>query len=361
MPPFNLDPDTSPQQSRVRRKLVQCVAAGMVATAFPALSQSSPASEPTTRKVKVNNIEMHVLIQGSGPAVMLCHGFPELHRSWRHQVKALSAQGFRVIAPDLRGYGQTDSPKQISAYTIVELVKDLTDLLDALGESSCAIVGHDFGAVLAWNACLLQPTRFRAVAALSVPYSQRGPEAPMSIFKRLYGGRFFYIEYFQAPGMAEAELDGDVGRALRAQYFSFSAEGERRRRALAPASRNAKFLDTLVDPGSAPVWIGEVEFSNYVADYQRKGFSGPLNWYRNLDKNWELMMKFEGAKVMQPALFIVGEQDPVRAQTQRNFDRLPETVPNLKQSIIVSNCGHWTQQEKPEEVSRLLLDFLKNL
>lgn len=344
-----------------RRRLVQQLAAAAAGSALPAFAQTAQSPEPTSRKVKVNGIDMYVQIQGTGPAVLLCHGFPELHRSWRHQVKALAGQGFRVIAPDLRGYGQTDSPKPVASYTIVELVKDLTDLLDALGEKTCVIVGHDFGAVLAWNACLLQPERFRAVAALSVPYSQRGPESPMAIFKRLIGNRFFYIDYFQSPGVAEAELDGDIAKALRAQYFSFSAEGEPRRRALAPAFRSAKFMDTLVDPGSVPAWIGEAEFAQYVADYKRNGFAGPLNWYRNLDKNWELMAKFEGAKIMQPALFIMGEKDPVRGQTQRNFERLPETVPNLKQSVILNNCGHWTQQEKPEEVSSLLAGFLKNL
>lgn len=345
-------------QNLTRRRLVQQLTASAAMTVLPVLAQSA---DPITRKVRVNGIDMHVQVQGTGPAVLLCHGFPELHRSWRHQVKALSEQGFRVIAPDLRGYGQTDSPKPTASYAIDELVKDLTDLLDALGEKNCVIVGHDFGAVLAWNACLLQPERFRAIAALSVPYSQRGSEAPMATFKKLAGERFFYIDYFQQPGVAEAELDNDIARSLRAQYFSFSADGERRRRALAPALRNAKFLDTVVDPGSVPTWLGEAQFAQYVADYKRNGFAGPLNWYRNLDKNWELMAKFEGAKVMQPALFIMGEQDPVRAQTRRNYERLPETVPNLKQSVILDNCGHWTQQEKPEEVSRLLVGFLKNL
>jgi pimeloyl-ACP methyl ester carboxylesterase len=353
-------PATRPQ-ALTRRYAIQQLAAGAAVTALTAFAQTSSSSEATTRKLKVNGIEMHVQVQGTGPAVLLCHGFPELHRSWRHQIKALSAQGFRVIAPDLRGYGQTDSPKPISSYTIIELVKDLTELLDALGESTCVIVGHDFGAVLAWNACLLEPTRFRAIAALSVPYSQRGTEAPMAVFKRFVGNRFFYIDYFQTPGVAEAELDSDMARALRAQYFTFSAAGERRRRALAPASRSAKFLDTLIDPGTAPAWMGEPELAQYVADYKRNGFAGPLNWYRNLDRNWELMAKYEGAKVMQPALFVVGEQDPVRGQTQRNFERLSETVPNLKQSVMLDNCGHWTQQEKPEEVNRLLIGFLKNL
>lgn len=341
-----------------RRHLVQQMA---VATVFPAVSAFAQPIVAENRKVKVNGIDMHVQVQGSGPAVLLCHGFPELHRSWRHQIKALSAQGFRVIAPDLRGYGQTDSLKQLTAYSVVEIVKDLTDLLDVLGEKSCSIVGHDFGAVLAWNACLLQPERFRAVAALSVPYSQRGPEAPIATLKKLTGDRFFYIDYFQQLGVADAELDLDIARSLRAQYFSFSAEGERRRRALAPAFRNAKFLDTLVNPGSVPSWMGEAEFAQYVTDYKLNGFAGPLNWYRNLDKNWELLAKFENAKVMQPAIFVTGEQDPVRAQTRRNFERLPETVPNLKQSVILNNCGHWTQQEKPEEVSRLLITFLKSL
>ena len=347
--------------SPARRRLIQQLLSASAVSTLPVVAQMVRSPDPTGRKIKVNGIDMHVQVMGSGPAVLLCHGFPELHRSWRHQVKTLAAQGFRVIAPDLRGYGQTDSPKPVSAYTIVELVKDLTDLLDALGESTCVVVGHDFGAVLAWNACLLEPSRFRAIAALSVPYSQRGPEPPMATLKKLIGDRFFYIDYFQQPGVADSELDNDIARSLRAQYFSFSFEGERRRRALAPAFRNAKYFDTLVDPGTVPSWISETEFSLYVADYKRNGFAGPLNWYRNLDKNWELMARFEGAKVLQPALFIVGEQDPVRAQTRRNFERLSETVPSLKQSIVLDNCGHWTQQEKPEEVSRLLTEFLKNI
>lgn len=352
---------TSPEFEPSRRAAMYHLTVGVASAALPAFAQTPQPVAATARKIKVNGIEMFVEIHGSGPAVLLCHGFPELHRSWRHQIKALSAQGFRVIAPDLRGYGQTDSPKAISSYTIVELVKDLTDLLDALGESTCVIVGHDFGSVLAWNACLLEPARFRAIAALSVPYNQRGSEAPMAIFKRFTANRFFYIDYFQTPGVAEAELDADIARALRAQYFTFSAAGERRRRTIAPAMRNAKFLDTLVDPGIAPIWMGEAELALYVADYKRNGFTGPINWYRNLDRNWELMAKYEGAKVMQPALFILGEQDPVRGQTQRNLERLSETVPNLKQSVILDNCGHWTQQEKPEEVNRLLLGFLKSL
>lgn len=354
----------NPSPLLARRRLMQqltAVAALSTMAVAGVDAQSVQEADPTARKIKVNGIEMNVQTQGTGPAVLLCHGFPELHRSWRHQVKALSAQGFRVIAPDLRGYGQTDSPKPVSAFTIVELVKDLTDLLDALGEDHCVIVGHDFGAVLAWNACLLQPDRFRAVVALSVPYSPRVSEAPMAMLRKTLGERFFYIDYFQTPGVADAELDGDIARSLRAQYFSFSAAGERRRRALAPASRQARFLDTVVDPGTAPDWLGEGEFARYVADFKRNGFAGPLNWYRNLDKNWELMARFDGARVMQPALFIVGEQDPVRAQTRRNFERLPETVPHLRQIAVLDNCGHWTQQEKPEEVSRLLAGFLKSL
>lgn len=309
--------------------------------------------------VVTNGIRMHYVDQGKGPLVLLCHGFPECWYSWRHQIAALSAAGYRVVAPDLRGYGKSDSPKGVESYTILEIVNDLIGLLDALGEKSAVIVGHDFGAVVSWNAALLHPDKFKAVAALSVPYSPRREDAPIATFKKFANGNFFYILYFQEFGVAEKELNNEVEKSLRSFYYSSSYESESARSQFRRPSRPTKLLETLVDPGKPPSWLSQTDLMYYVTEFSRNGFAGPLNWYRNLDKNWELMTQFKDAKIQVPTVFISGERDPVRFQTKRNFDELPLNVPKLTKTVLIPECGHWTQQEKPTQVNTALLEFLK--
>lgn len=309
--------------------------------------------------VVTNGIRMHYVDQGKGPLVLLCHGFPECWYSWRHQIAALSAAGYRVVAPDLRGYGKSDSPKGVESYTIVEIVNDLIGLLDALGEKSAVIVGHDFGAVVSWNAALLHPDKFKAVAALSVPYSPRREDAPIATFKKFANGNFFYILYFQEFGAAEKELNSQVEKSLRSFYYSSSYESESARSQFRRPSRATKLLETLIDPGKPPSWLSQSDLTYYVTEFSRNGFAGPLNWYRNLDKNWELMTQFKDAKIQVPTVFISGERDPVRFQTKRNFDELQLNVPKLTKTVLIPECGHWTQQEKPTQVNTALLEFLK--
>ncbi|MES2784850.1 MAG: alpha/beta hydrolase [Pseudomonadota bacterium] len=339
-----------------RRSFLAAMASGT------ALDPSIAASPPTwkTGRAKVAGLEMHYVEQGTGPAVLLCHGFPECWISWRYQIGALAAAGFRVIAPDLRGYGRTGGPKDVAAYGIASLVGDVAGLLDALGERKTALVGHDFGAVLAWHAALLEPQRFHAVAALSVPFRQPalGP-GPVAQLRSLAGGNFNYILYFQEADTPEAELEADIPRFLRSMFYTVSAQGLSRPRP--GMSRPTKLLHTLTDPGSVPEWIGEDAFQEYVLGFKANGLGPALNWYRNLDANWAAMSRFAGAKIEQPAVFICGAQDPVLRNTRSLFERMPATVARLSESVIIPDCGHWVQQERPEHTNAALLKFLKSV
>ncbi|MBI1733650.1 MAG: alpha/beta hydrolase [Candidatus Rokubacteria bacterium] len=316
---------------------------------------------PAHRTVETNGIRMHIAEQGAGPLVVLCHGFPESWYSWRHQLGALARAGYRAVAPDMRGYGGTDAPAEIERYTQLHHVGDMVGLLDALGEPHAVIVGHDWGAPVAWNAALLRPDRFRAVAALSVPFAPRGSVPPTRALRAAYGDRFMYMLYFQSPGVAEAELDRDPRTTLRRMLYAISGD--------APAGvgfrdkkKGATLLDGMPEPATLPSWLTEADVDVYAADFARTGFRGGLNWYRNLDRTWELMAPWHHATVSVPALFVAGDRDPVIAGMMRSaFDQLPTSVPGLRRTVLLSGCGHWTQQERPEQVTRELLAFLGSL
>ncbi|MDI1275029.1 alpha/beta hydrolase [Polaromonas sp.] len=355
--------DDQPRDDR-RNFLTQSLC-GIAATVLPftstSVAQTLPSGNWSSKTADVRGLRIHYVEQGTGPLVILCHGFPESWFSWRHQLPALAAAGFRVIAPDLRGYGATGGSKLVADYAIKELVADITGLMDALGEKTCVLVGHDFGAVLTWNAALLAPERFKAIVALSVPYNQRRGSPPVAAIRRAVGGSFNYIVYFQELGVAEAELEGDIPRFLKAFYYNASAEAAAELQRLPPRSSRSRLLETLVEPKVMPKWLSDAELKYYVEQFTRNGFTGPLNWYRNLDNNWEIMKSFDGATITQPTLFIAGEQDPVLRSTRANFDRMATTVPGLKRTAILPNCGHWVQQECPDEVNRELIAFLNQV
>lgn len=354
----------APSGVRQRRLFLQAAALTTVSGFFAptALAQAlvQRSVDGWAQKVAdLGSIKLHYVEQGKGPLVMLLHGFPESWFSWRHQIKALSAAGYRVVAPSLRGYGQTTSPKDVDAYGIKALVSDLVGLMDVLGEKSCVLVGHDFGAVLTWNAALLAPERFRALVPMSVPYDQRGSTPPMERIGRLVGSRFSYLIYFQTPGAAEAELEPRLPAFLRAFYYTASAEGRHALSRIPPAFKSAVLMDTLADSKNIPSWLTQDEFDFYVSEFTRNGLSGPLKWYRNLDANWAQMAEFGGAVISQPTLFIAGEHDPVLRNTKANFDRLPVTVPKLHKVALVPDAGHWVQQEQATAVNNELLEFLR--
>jgi pimeloyl-ACP methyl ester carboxylesterase len=293
------------------------------------------------RRLAANGIELNVLDEGEGPLVVLCHGFPELAFSWRRQLPALTASGFRVAAPDLRGYGRSSAPTAVEAYDVISLCGDLCGLLDALGEEAAIFVGHDWGAILAWALAVLHPTRVRAVAALSVPFLPRAPAPPLSTMRR-HLGEDFYIVWFQEPGVADAALARDVRRTLTTSR-----------------QWTAQWADEEPEPPRCPRWLSEQELDFYVEAFERTGFTGGLNWYRNIDRNWELTAPVAERRVEQPALFLTGERDPVRrfmpAEAMRGW------VTDLREEIVVPGAGHWVQQEEPEAVNAALLRFLGDL
>ena len=314
------------------------------------------------RTIATNGIDMHIAEAGSGPLVVLCHGFPESWYSWRHQLSTVADAGYHVVAPDQRGYGQTDAPAEVDEYTQFHLVGDIVGLVQALGERQAVIVGHDWGAPVAWNAALWRPDIFRAVVGLSVPFSNRAPVAPTAGMKALFGESFFYILYFQQPGVAEHELQHDVRRTLRRLMFGGSGNAPDRGLAgnLKPPPKSAYFLDQLADTQTLPAWLTEADLDFFTAEFERRGFRGGLNWYRNIDRSWALSAPFQGKKIEQPALFISGDRDLIRMNPGYEA-HMREVVPNLRDVVLLPGIGHWTQQEAPGAVNRALIAFLKSL
>ena len=320
------------------------------------------------RTIETNGIRMHIAEEGAGPLVVLCHGFPESWYSWRHQLPALASAGFHAVAPDMRGYWQTDRPDEIDQYSLLHLVGDMVGLLDALDIESAVIAGHDWGAPVAWHSALLRPDRFRAVIGLSVPFWPRRPVRPTSMMPQTDDAVFYQL-YFQAPGVAEQELERDARATVRRLLYSGSGDVPRSsetiggRGAVGMVPRRGGFLDRTVEPTALPAWLTEADIDFFAGEFARTGFRGGLNWYRNIDRSWELLAPFDGARVMVPALYVAGDRDLVVAF--RGMDQLIPNlsmfVPNLRTTVMLPGCGHWTQQERPNEVNAAMLEFLKGL
>ncbi|WP_050426462.1 alpha/beta fold hydrolase [Bradyrhizobium tropiciagri] len=328
------------------------------------MSYAQTTGDVTHRTIQANGIHLHFVEQGDGPLVFLCHGFPELWYSWRYQLPALASAGFHAVALDMRGYGKSDRPEAIDQYTLLHLVGDMEGLLDALGVQQAVIAGHDWGAVVAWHAALLRPDRFRAVIALCQPYLPRSTVAPTLIMPRRKNAVFYQL-YFQEPGVAEFELERDVRQTFLKVLGGWSAAGERLPGdpPVGMVSRDGGYLTERQTLASLPNWLTEADLDFYVREFERTGFRGGLNWYRNIDRNWELLASFEGAKVTVPALYMAGARDPALAfpGMDRVLASLANTVPQLRGKVILPDCGHWTQQERALEVSAAMIDFLRHL
>jgi pimeloyl-ACP methyl ester carboxylesterase len=321
----------------------------------------------THRQIEANGIAMHVAERGAGPLVVLLHGFPESWYSWRHQIAALADAGFHAVAPDQRGYGGTDRPEDARRYTQLDLVGDVVGLLDALGEERAIVIGHDWGAPVAWHTALLRPDRVAGVAGLSVPFIPRGPRSPMDLWREAFGDRFYQV-YFQAPGVAEAEFEADVAETLRRVLIG--ASGNRLppepgidRLPAGVLPEGGGFLDVQrVGPG-LPGWLTAEDLAFYAGEFQRTGFTGALNWYRCQDDNHRLLAPWQGAVVTAPALYIAGTRDPVV-----NFPGMDRLLPGLgvfvtglRDTVMLDGCGHWTQQERADEVSERLVAFCRDV
>lgn len=315
------------------------------------------------RIIDTNGIKMHIAEQGQGPLIVMCHGFPELGYSWRHQLPALAETGFHAVAPDQRGYGQTESPEPIEAYNILQLTSDIVGLVHALGEERAVIVGHDWGSPVAWHCALLRPDIFHALILLSVPYLPGSWESipPTAAMKKLAGDKEFYQLYFQEPEKIEKELEEDVRKSLLMFLYSASGDAPPEKRWRFLFNKSERFIDSGSLPDSLPVWLTDQDLDIFTQNFERSGFRGGINWYRNIDRNRELTTFLNGAKIHQPTLFVAGELDGVIVMYSQAYDNLETNVPNLKKKVLIPGAGHWIQQERPNEVNNLLIEFLKDL
>lgn len=317
--------------------------------------------------VHVNGLSLSVAEQGSGPLVLLCHGFPETSHAWRYQLPALAQAGFRAVAPDLRGFGASDFPEQPQAYGLLELVGDLVGLVDAFGAPQAVVVGNDWGATLAWQAARLRPDRFRAVVGMGVPLMARAPCLPSQLFPKM-DSVWSYIHYFLQPDVAEHELQANVELALRKIYYAASGAAGSRNDPTTPnpfglIPRREGLLDGLPTPSKLPDWLSIEDLDVFVRAFTRTGFTGGLNYYRNLDSNWRSDAAFKGRLVEVPALYMVGERDTGLSMPGMRdiIQAMPALAPHLRGSTVISGAGHWLPQEAPDSVNAALIKFLTSL
>ncbi|NWD78135.1 alpha/beta hydrolase [Pseudomonas gingeri] len=309
-------------------------------------------NESEQHLLSVNGIELSVHVTGplDGRPVWLLHGFPECWHSWRQQVPALVQAGYRVFVPEMRGYGRSSAPADVNAYDLLTLCADIQAGMDAFGHTQACIVGHDWGAPVAWHLALLEPQRVKALVTLSVPFGGRPKRPATELMHEHYADRFNYILYFQQPGVAEQELDADIDRTLRA----FMGDTEI---FLQTKPVDARLFDGVDVATQLPDWCASEDYQAYRQTFAGKGFRGALNWYRNFERNWQCTEFLAGAQVQQPTLFLIGDRDPVGALEAHTIKRMPGLVPQLEQRLI-EDCGHWIQSEKAEAVNTAMLEFL---
>ncbi|MFF2521372.1 alpha/beta hydrolase [Streptomyces liangshanensis] len=319
----------------------------------------SPVPGPRHRLVEVPGGRIHLVEQGTGPLVLLLHGFPESWRTWSHQLPVLAAAGYRAVAVDLRGYGRSSKPADVASYRMLCHVADNVAVVRALGEETATVVGHDWGSTIAAASALLRPGVFTAVGMLGVPYAPPGGPRPTDAFAAIGGDEEFYVGYFQEPGRAEAEIEPDVRGWLAGFYASLSAD------TMAPSGADSPFFvpagrrmsDRFVE-GALPGWLTEAELDEYAGEFERTGLTGALNRYRNADRDWEDLAAWNGAPITQRSLFVGAERDASTTWLSDAIDAFPTTLPGLTASHILKDCGHWIPRERAAEVDGILLDWL---
>lgn len=322
-------------------------------------------SGPEFLNVDAGEVRLRVAVQGSGPLVLMVHGFPESWYSWRHQLGPVAEAGFTAAAIDVRGYGGSDRPQPVEAYAMNHMVADIVGAADALSPGEpVVLLGHDWGAPMVWSTALTRPDRIRAVAALSVPWFGIAERSFRAVIEEVFTkrGRFFYQAYFQDEGVAEAEGEADLRRFLRLFYYAISGD--------APAGawptdkvHGDPLLKGLIDPEPFPAWMSEADLDVYVGEFSRSGLRGPINRYRNADRDWAWLQPFKGRRIEQPAFFVAGDRDLAfnMLDGPEPIPIMRGQVPNLQVAEALPGCGHWTQQERPAEVNALLVPWLKAL
>jgi pimeloyl-ACP methyl ester carboxylesterase len=304
----------------------------------------------------------HLVEQGTGPLVLLVHGFPESWYSWRHQLAALAAAGYRAVAVDVRGYGRSSKPAGVAAYRMLELIEDNVAVVHALGEETAIIIGHDWGSSIAANSALVRPEVFTAVGLLSVPYAPRGGPRPSEVFAQMGGEEEFYVSYFQKPGRAEAEIEPDVRGWLAGFYAALS--GDTMPTPGMPDPHFAGRGGTLRErfpTGPLPFWLDQDDLDVYAGEFERTGMSAALNRYRNMDRDWEDLAPWDAAPITAPSVFIGGALDASTTWMTGAIDAYPVTLPGLASSHLLDGCGHWIQQERAHEVNQILTGWLASL
>jgi len=310
--------------------------------------------------VTANGIRQHAVVQGMGPTVILVHGFPESWYSWRRQIPALADAGYRVVAVDVRGYGRTAKPTRVDDYRMLKHVGDMVGLVEALQCPSAVIVGHDWGAPIAWTSALLRPDLFHAVAGLSVPYSAPAPASappPTARMRAAAGDEEFYVEYFQQVGRAEAEIEADVRNWLLGFYWCASGD-VRDGPNISRVEPGRQLRDKFVYPQTLPAWLTEADLDVYAREFEYSGFFGPLSRYRNVDRDFHDLAALAGRPIAQPSLFIGGSKDGPTVWGAAAIDAFTDTLPGLYRAEILDGAGHWIQQERPDETNALLAEFL---
>ncbi|MFF4756704.1 alpha/beta fold hydrolase [Streptomyces sp. NPDC002514] len=323
----------------------------------------APSADLHHRTIEAPAGRLHLVEQGTGPLILLVHGFPESWYSWRRQLPALAAAGYRAVALDVRGYGRSSKPAATDAYRMLDLVEDNVALVHALGEERAVVVGHDWGSNIAATSALLHPEVFRAVGLLSVPYAPPGGPRPTDVFAQMGGDEEFYVSYFQEPGRAEAEMEPDVRGWLAGFYAALSADTMPAQGEPDPhfVTRAGGRLRDRFPGGELPAWLTEDDLDVYAGEFERTGMTGALNRYRSMDRDWEDLAQYGGAAIKQPSLFIGGALDASTTWMADAIDAYPATLPGLASTHILDGCGHWIQQERPEEVNRLLTAWLASL
>ena len=355
----------SNRQAAAKHHWLIAMAVTLTLTAFTtseAQLKTPTEVRPTLRFIKTNGIKLRIAEVGKGPLVILVHGWPESWYSWRHQLPALAAAGYRAVAPDMRGYGKSDKPQAVEDYDIQHLTADLAGIVDALGEKEAILIGHDWGAIVSWQAMLFYPQRFKALVAMSVPYSGRPSQSLIQSLRQSRGDNFYYILYFQEPGVAEKEFDSDPRAILSRLYLSPDSPRE------APAVTDPKraaggWIPRLGSPKGLPSWLTQTDLDYYVAEFKQAGFRGGINYYRNFHRNWETTPQFADVKITAPVLFLAGDKDVVirGATVDALTASMKNAVPGLQSVKLIANTGHWVQQERPSETNEAILQFLKGL
>ncbi|MGR8921050.1 MAG: alpha/beta fold hydrolase [Gammaproteobacteria bacterium] len=315
--------------------------------------------ERNFESIDTNGVRLNAVVEGDGPLVILLHGWPQCWYLWRHQIDPLVDAGYRVVVPDQRGYGRSSKPEAVEAYNIRELAADVDGLAAALGHERYTLFGHDWGCLVAWNTALLYPQTCTAVMGLSVPFWRPTDE---TLNPPGMDDRFWYIRYFQAPGVAEAELEADLEHSLKQLYYALSADspyGAFMRQLEHPA--DCRLLDVLPHTDTLPAWLSDEDFAVYLDAFRESGFRGPNNWYRNIPVNNALTPELEGARFTQPAAFVAGAEDDVLLYDPEWRETFPLAFDDLRFIEIIDGAGHWLQVEKPAETTAQMLRFLAEL